>query len=218
LFSTSSPRDHSPVLLGSHRQGDISIQTIENLHHDEDKYSSQAQNWTSRGEMVLLTTTKLYTETVIHDVELSSQSPESICGSRFLDGCQDQTSTGQTRVGWNSSFATPLDALFSSHSETNRTSRHDSTHNGDSDKGNLISTSDCHLGHLDTTVTFPSFLSAESSSLDGSGPGPQLPCVGRSDTANDSNGTLNVIGSTSGALLYLYGKIYNVYIVDTNIV
>jgi hypothetical protein len=75
---------------------------------------------------------------------------------------------------------------------------------------------DRHLGHIDTTVTFPSLLSAESSSLDGSGPVTQLHCVGRSDTANDSNGTSNVIGSIGGAPPHVNDIIDYLYTVHTN--
>jgi hypothetical protein len=80
-----------------------------------------------------------------------------------------------------------------------------------------IRTQDRHLGHIDTTVTFPPLLSAELSSLDGSGLVTKLSCASRSDTTNDFNGTLNVIGSTHGALPYLHWTVVNSYIANTKI-
>ena len=56
-----------------------------------------------------------------------------------------------------------------------------------------------HLQRLDTTIALPSHLPAISSSLDGSGLVTQHHRVGRLDTADDSNGTSNVIDITKGA-------------------
>ena len=60
-----------------------------------------------------------------------------------------------------------------------------------------------HLRRLDTTITLPSLLPARSSTLDGPGLFTQLHCVGHLDTADDSNGTTNVIDTTEGALSHI---------------
>lgn len=75
-----------------------------------------------------------------------------------------------------------------------------------------------HLGRLDTTITLPSLLPAGSSSLDGSGLVIQLQYVGRLNTADEPNGTSDVIDTAEGALPHFHETIEHLSIAHTSTV